>query len=90
MRKHNTPPATSSAACKADVEDCTSNEVPVPYKFVRPLHDDAHKDYHDLKLNKTAKTPLRPAIPIAKKGDTDPKPSPPGTVTIKATKDALA
>jgi len=54
-------------------EDCTTNELPVPDEWVKPLHDAGHKDYHDLKLNTTAKTPKRIPPKIAKPGDTKPK-----------------
>ena len=52
-------------------EDCTTNELPVPDQWVKPLYDAGQKDYHDLKISTTAKTPKR--IPIAKPSDTAPK-----------------
>jgi hypothetical protein len=54
-------------------EDCTTNELPVPDEWVKPLYDAGQKDYHDLKLNTTAKTPKRLPPKIAKPGDTAPK-----------------
>ena len=55
----------------------------MPKEFVKPLYDEGQKDYHDLKISTTAKTPKR--IPIAKKGDTDPKPAK-DVVEVKQTK----
>ena len=72
---------------KDNEEDCSTNELPVPGKFVKPLYDAGHKDYHDLKISTTAKTPKR--IPIAHKGDTDPKPAK-GAVEVPAKPKNLA
>jgi len=54
------PQADPAITCgNGNKEDCTTNELPVPDEFVKPLHDAGHKDYHDLKLNTTSKTPKR-------------------------------
>jgi len=71
-------------------EDCTTNELPVPDEWVKPLYDAGHKDYHDLKLNTTAKTPKRPPIPLAKPGDTKPKAPDASTKPLPATGGALS
>lgn len=56
--KHNTikPPSLVqgnkkdvSEACKKNKEDCTTDELPLPDKLVKPLFIEGGKDYHDFK-----------------------------------------
>ena len=78
-------PKTTVTCGNGNKEDCTTNELPVPDEWVKPLYDAGHKDYHDLKLNTTAKTPKRIPPKIAKPEDTAPKAPTASTASLPTT-----